>query len=280
MTREEKFLTAALESVDYRTFMVKAFAAGIREGAKFNFAALSRKAGFSSRGFISEIIDGRRRLTAASYPKILKALALPKGLKTYFELLVAREEEELNPKGFERKEIDARLEQQRAQFRSRLAAQEETLKAADVLSRGRHMLDCFAALGSPETGATLEEVVSKTGLAADTCARVLAHFAQQTVAVERGGRYYSSNPHLIFSGLGDRHGAKSCYLETLGELKRKADADFKARDRAFIQSVFSVDRHKLPELKARLSEVIDEFVQESVNDDGDCVSKLLVGLYS
>jgi uncharacterized protein (TIGR02147 family) len=286
-TREAQLLKIAIETgageADYREFLKRAMLIGNRSGSvkgRPNLAAFSRKAGFTSRSFILEVLDGRRRLTAKSYPKVVKALALPPKLKTYFQLLVAREEADLNIESLTAEQIELRLQALRGKFLLQAEGLEGEDKAAQAIFRSRDMLDCYAALGNRERGVELGEIVNKTGLPLETCQKVLAHFVAQTVVVEKNGRFYSRNPHYIFKGLGANVGVKDCYLQSLAELRRKANGGFDQPDRAFFQSIFSVDRRKLPALKQKLWDVLNEFVESNENDEGDQIGKLVVGFYS
>lgn len=278
--REERLLRAALEAKDYRSFIATTISLTTKEGAKPNIAAVSRKAGFSSRSFIGDVIDGRRRLSSASLPKIAKALNLPTRLKTYFHLLVIREEEKLNIDRLKTEQIESKLADLRSRFKSQLQTSAIEEKAVNVMFKGRDMLDCYAALGSPEKGASLEEISRRTGIPLEVGGRLLQHFLARGIATEKDGRYFSGNAFLFFKDIGGNEGAKSCYLQTMDELKRKANASFHAKDRAFFQFVFSVDQSRMPELKQKLWELMQEFVESNESTDGNTISKLLLGFYT
>ncbi len=278
--KEERLVRAALEAKDYRGFIAGAILATAKPGGKPNIAAISRKAGFSSRSFIGDVIDGRRRLSPASYPKLVKALGLPVKVKNYFHLLVAQEEKELNHEGLKQDQIEAKLQELRHRLGSVLENKIKEDKARDVICKGRDMLDCYAALGDPEIGATAEEIAKKTDLPLSTVEVVLRNFVAREVVTQRDGRYASSNAMLFFKDLGANEGAKACFLQSIDEMKRKANAGFTQRDRAFYQFVFSVDSARMPELKQRLWELLQEFMETHENTKGDKVAKLILGLYN
>lgn len=278
--KEELLLKAALEATDYRSFIASALTATAKDGSKPNIAAASRKGGFSSRSFIGDVIDGRRGLSSASFPKMAKALNLPSRLKSYFHLLVIREEEKMNIDRIRKDQIDSRIADLRSRFKAQLERSVIEDKAVTVMFKGRDMLDCYAALGCPKKGATAEEISRKTTLPLEIVNRILRHFLLRGIVNEKDGRYISANALLFFKDLGSNEGAKNCYFQTLDELKRKANAGFHAQDRAFFQFVFSVDQNRMSELKQKLWDVMQEFVESNETTEGNAISKLFLGFYT
>jgi uncharacterized protein (TIGR02147 family) len=241
-----------------------------------NMAALSRKAGFSSRSFIGDVIEGRRRLSPSSYPKLARALSLHARLRSYFHLLVVRDEPDLNFEQLDRLSIELRLKELRARLKNDLETALNKNKKAEALLKARDMMDCYAALGN---GATIEEVASRTGLSLNYVKFVLEHFLSNSTARFENGKYVVDNAVVFFNDLGSSQNAKACYLQTINELKRKADSGFHNVDRAFSQFVFTVDSSKMPELKKKLWELMKEFTESSEVHDGDRIAKLAIGFY-
>ena len=277
--REAQTIQAALEAEDYRSFLRILFLATAKNG-KINYSALSRRAGFSSRGFIPDVLEGRRRLTGNSFPKMLRLVSGPSAVKGAFTCLVQLEEPELNPDQTSEAELRLRLKDLRAKLKARLQATESSGPVfARTLFKSHHILAVYAALGDREPGMTIEEVARRSSVNLMICGQVVEHLLKQNVVRENNGLFVAANPHLIFEGLGEEHGFKASYLESVAELRRKASDRFNAHDQLFCQSFFSVDRKRLPELKKRLRELVHEFV-ETEADDGDAVARILVGLWS
>ena len=278
LDRDGRLIQAALASSDYRSFIANIATAQSRNG-KMNMAALSRKAGFSSRSFIGDVIEGRRRLSPSSYPKLSRALSLSARLRSYFHLLAVRDEPDLNFEQLDQLTIDLRLKELRLRLETDLDSALNKNKKVDAFLKAlkaRDMIDCYAALGN---GATLEEVASRTGLSINYVKFVLDHFLSNATAKLENGKYFVDNPVVLFNDLGESQNVKSCYLQTINELKRKADSGFHNPDRAFSQFVFTVDSSKMPELKKKLWELMREFMESSEVSDGDRVAKLAVGFY-
>src|SRR5262245_16374422 len=77
---------------DYRGFLKAVIAARAGQSGRVNYSALSRRAGFSSRGYLKEVLDGKKRVVPGSLPKFVKLFRLNRNLTTLFTILVALEE--------------------------------------------------------------------------------------------------------------------------------------------------------------------------------------------
>ena len=274
--RTHKMYEAAVGAACYREFLKGTFGAiaETSRAGKFNYAAFARKAGFTSRGFAQEVLSGRKRLTTQSYPKFVKALALPVMLKPYFSLLVAKEEPELNGDGLTETQIEENLKKLKERIKAELKLANREGTVAQVMFRHNHLLSIYSVLAK---GATLEEISRRTSIHPATVERVLEHLVVQQVVEERSGRYHSVNPLLVFKGLPGDHPVRSTFLDTVEEMKKRATSQFEQH--LFLHAYFSVDRARLPELKKRLWDLMTEFVDQNGNDDGDGVAKMVLSLF-
>ncbi len=278
--RTQKLIRAVLESQDYRDFLSKLFIASSKEAKKFNYAAFSRKAGFTSRSFVREVVDGRKRLTSFSFPKFLKALSLPVPLRNYFTYLVWLEESELNHDKLSSEQIHQKIEEIRQRLSQSLLAAENSNSISTALFKSYQVLEVYSALASRGPGTELSEVESTTGYETRVCLQVLRYLVSQKVVLEQAGKFKALNPHAVYSSVGTEDGIKTVFLDSLSVLKRKATSRWKGEDQLYSQSFFSVPRKRLPELRKRLRDVLHEFIETYETDEGDCIGKLLVGFYS
>lgn len=279
--RVQKLIQAGLDSTNYRQFLGRAFEALAKEEQKFNFSAFSRKAGFSSRGFIKEVLVGEKRLTALSYPKVLKAMSLPSTLKAFFTLLVIREESELNHEKLNPTQIEDRIRDLKEKMLQQLQQTSNAGFIASALFKSYQVLEVYSALSNRVTGTHPHEVQRRTGYEKEICLKILDYLVLHKVAAKRlTGNYQALNPHAVFSSVGGNDGIKIVYLDSLNALRRKASVRFNGSDQLFSQSFFSVRKDRLPEMRKRLRELLQEFVETNELDEGDCIAKLIVGLYS
>jgi uncharacterized protein (TIGR02147 family) len=75
--------------IDYRQFLRDFFAEQKRLNPRFSHRLFARRAGLSSSGLFSEVMDGKRKLTHASLLRFCKAMKLAGQDQAYFECLVA-----------------------------------------------------------------------------------------------------------------------------------------------------------------------------------------------
>ena len=73
---------------DYRKFLADYYEEKKASSSSFSYQNFSRKAGFTSKSFVFNVINGRKNLSRASVAKMCGALALSKTEAAYFENLV------------------------------------------------------------------------------------------------------------------------------------------------------------------------------------------------
>jgi|WetSurMetagenome_2_1015567.scaffolds.fasta_scaffold01519_9 uncharacterized protein (TIGR02147 family) len=73
---------------DYRRFLADYYEEQKASGTNFSYRNFSRKAGFSSKSFVFNVINGKKNLSRASVVKMCAAMRLGKNEAAYFENLV------------------------------------------------------------------------------------------------------------------------------------------------------------------------------------------------
>lgn len=73
---------------DYRKFLGDYYEEKKASGSAFSYQNFSRKAGFTSKSFVFNVINGRKNLSRASVVRMCEALGLSKSEAAYFENLV------------------------------------------------------------------------------------------------------------------------------------------------------------------------------------------------
>jgi hypothetical protein len=154
------------------------------------------------------------------------------------------------------------------------------LNHAQGLYQGKNHLEIYAALGTPEEGATLDEISQRTGFLKEQCVDTLSRMIEDG-AVRQGEKknhYFAKESHLLFKKIGSPEGFKTSYLRLLEETKIQAKKDFDSNDQLFMSSVFSVDPELLPEFKKELRQLLIRFVDTAENPNGKKVVRLITGL--
>lgn len=267
-----------LKQNNYRSFLEEL----IRELSKektINFSALSRQAGFSSRSYIKEVIAGKKRLTLSSTAKVKQALGMNTLLGNYFEALVALEEEDVDVQQLSLDSRKVRAEKLRTKLLDRLQSEALANSQGDKIFLNRYAPDVYAALGTVEAGASLEEITQRCGLSEAEVLKVLQHFLELQVVDQKRRRYFAVQCNLDIFGQGNNLNFQTVYIQGLHKLNEEARRKFENPQSLFLHSAFSISKNKLPELRERLRKVVLEVLDEQQIDSGDHVAKVTLGLY-
>jgi uncharacterized protein (TIGR02147 family) len=263
----------------YREFLETAFSHLKKRNKHFGYAEFSRRAGFSSRSYPRDVLVGKKRITARSLPQIIKALKLTPDLETLFTALVGSEEKEVSIEGYS-SIADRKLALSKVQNRLRSRTESSPLLGrADKFYELESWLPVYVSLGTPEDGATLAQVVSRTRLSKMLCRKVLEEMTHFKVIRRAGEKFFTENFHLVFKHLGKSEFFKNQFLNSLKEVAFNADQDFEGKRQLFFHSVLSVDEKKMVALREELESVILKFVDRAESPHGDRVAKISLALY-
>jgi uncharacterized protein (TIGR02147 family) len=250
------------------------------EGRKANLAAFSRKAGFASRGFMVDLLQGRKRLTARSLPKVTLALGLKGPLKNYFETLVALEEEDLRKKGESDQALKARLVKLRLRLeQGGIKASSKALENSQDLFLSHHVFPIYAALGSLEKGASLEDILLRTGLPQRVVTSQLEILQKNDCVSMQDGVYRASELFLMSEKLGINAAFRAAFKHSTLEMGDRFEKERNSKEVLFYHGAFSTSRARLPELKEKLIALLNDFVEVEQVENGDKVQKLTLGFY-
>lgn len=265
-----------LHAKNYREF-IKLAMAGTSRSRAISFAELSRRAGFSSRSYPSDVVNGHRRITAASLPQFIQGLKLTGDFKNYFVLLVSHEEQDINPLGYSREKIEKSLLKVRERMRTGFAPEKQV--ASSKVYGKKFTLEVYAALGTANGGASLNEIMSRTKLSKEKCATILLEMQEDgLIQYDReANRFFAPESHRIMDKLGDDF-FRLHFLESLRYISSEAtETAFKKEDRLFLTSVFSISKSQAEKLKKELRDVIIRFADTAEDASGDSIAKVVVG---
>ena len=167
---EESEVESLLEQSNYRDFLAEFFRIKKAKNSAFSFTVFNRKAGFSSRSTIKDIIDGRRRLTSSTLPQVLDGMELNELFSTYFVNLVATDEADVQSPKLSTMSVDKLANKVRW-----------SLKPVDVdesLFENPNVPLVYCALGDQFAGKSISQIQILTGLtekAAMTAIDFLTH---------------------------------------------------------------------------------------------------------
>jgi len=269
---KKDLFSAALEAKDYRSFLRLAMERRYAH-REMTLSELATRAGFSSKGFISDLLAGRKKLTAKALPKIIEGLGLPKRLALYFELLVQLEEESLRAQGMKEAEIRLQLNRLKRVFRDRQAPVAARVKTGIY----RHVVyKVYAALGSAEKGASWEEIFKRSRMAESAVKEAVDLLLSLNLVREEGGRFYAEMGNIEAFGLNETSRFQEVMASATAALAQKIQK-VQPTDLFFYAS-FALDAEKEALLKQKLQELLSSFVDQNQNEDGNLVKTLVVGL--
>jgi uncharacterized protein (TIGR02147 family) len=272
-------LQQILSATNYREFIKRMLESRAPAGRKPNYSALARRAGFSSRSFPRDVVMGKKRIVLSSLGAFSKGLGLKGDTKTYFHLLVALDEPEVNEQGWDREVIHSRLDRLRSKLLARRA--DASRKQPNPFYEKPEWMDIYASLGTVENGASIDEVAKRSGLTTSACAAALSELEKREVVAfdPDRQRYLPRSLNLVFEQMGKDQFFKNFYMQTLAEARSQAEKNFAAVDRLFFNSVLSIKEERLAEFQKDLRDVLFKYVEEFEAPDGDHVAKLSVALW-
>lgn len=269
--RRTHLARALVEARSYRDFLQAAFNLNNAPRRNQSYALFAKRAGFASKGFLGDVIHGRKRITARSLPKFIRGLSLSGDETQLFTLLVQQTETDLC-------DVEpARLEKDLSRLRSKVLARLEAF-AQDPRQRFYRIRDwplVYAALGDQTTGATVADVMNRTGItSAERCSRILDSMHKVGVVEEIPERraFVLRNPHLVFQEGDERSAIREFFLATNEKACQAASANFSEQSSLYFASAVSVRRDDLPRMKAELRELLVRYIDRNEQSDGDVVA--------
>ncbi len=267
-----------LETQSYREFMrVLIQNESKKRNKNFNQSGFARKAGISSRSFLSEVLNGKKHLTNFSLPRVVKAFGISGHLARYFELMVSLEEPKVNYLRLSKEQTHVKLETLKEKIRSRVLSYDVQSKAINVYSN-YEVLRVYCSLGEKRSGREISEISKISKVSKDVCELVVEKLCKMGVANKVGSRFENTERHLMFSDLGSSESFKEIWLNTHREVSEKALKSFDDPSSYFFASVYSTSVRRFPELKKKLHEVMLDFCSSEQDDNGENLIAISLGM--
>lgn len=247
-----------------------------RQG-RINLADFSRRAGFSSRSYVSELMAGKKGLSKDSIRRMREALRLPKNLGALMELLALRENPKLARSEASLKELELRITELRRKISE--GTKPPPVRSVERMFSQPKVLQVFAALGSPSKGASRTQIAGRTGLNQASIGSALKILLSEGAAFEKDSKYYCTQNQIDLFGLKSKDGLKTLVTQACAEVQRKSESLLASRSNLMFYTTLSVDSHRLPSFRQHLKEAIYEVLDRYQNDEGDCVMQVLFSAY-
>lgn len=209
---------------------------------------------------------------------MMRGLGLSDALAQYFELLVQLEHPECSDKPVSRKSLVARLAHLRSRLKPTTDAPARKAIEKYAFFSGR-LPAIFAALGTNDKGATIDEIVARTGYTKLEIEHELEQMIQCRITMQDGPQFRPLVSHLELAGLHNDFFAN--YLRF--NLKRAdqivGSPQLKSNQNLFVTSAVSINRRNLPKIKEALRAHINAFLEQIEEPEGDYIASTTVAFF-
>lgn len=260
---------------DFNSSLKAALSLHYLKRGKINLADFSRRAGFSSRSYMSEVLAGKKGLSRDALTRIRGALKLPKPFLDMLEIRAYEDYRELAPAGSPSSSKSSASKRDHAA--TLLRALPTHIAAPHMDSkyvRSSLLYRVYAGLGSLALGASLSEIAERTRLSELSVQSCLQKMQDAQIVEERSGRFFVQSSQLDLFGLNSRDGLSELVSDVCRDLRNDRDRIIDDPANTVFYTAYSTDAVRLPELKKRLKAAIFEVLDEFQVDDGDCVRQL------
>lgn len=270
----EPIVPQLLKVKDYRSFLRLVYSHLKETQPHFSYGTFALKAGFSSRNYLRDIIAGQKRVTVAAFPKICRGLKIKGELKTYLSLMAALEERPLNFDSLSEIELRKKLAQSKVRL-NKTVIEKPSPVTVDFYQM-ENWLPIYAALGSEESGATIDAIQSRTKLTRSKCLADLNLMVQKGVVKFKSEEqtYHPGPLHYVFNTLGEDEFFKAAFIKSAQRALKSANSNFTKADRLFFSSTFSIDSKKLTDFRLQLRELLLDFVASAESSEGDAIAEV------
>ncbi|MGZ3742820.1 MAG: TIGR02147 family protein [Pseudobdellovibrionaceae bacterium] len=271
--RQEHLGFLLLSSENYREFLLSSFKYLKESQTGFSLTSLARKAGCRSKSYPREVMTGRRSLSFDFAPGFAHALGLKGEAKKLFLKFV---ELERSP---HKESLGAEIGILKSRIKNRI--EHQSRKPQDLFSQSL-WVDLYAALGSLEKGAALEEIQARTGFKLSLIQEVLKLMLEKNIIAFRAdtGCFYPLALHHFFVNADQDQIFQKRFLDLTKRVEAKAKNSMKSDTDLFQCSTISIHAKDLPKLKSELRELLNRFVQEAESADGNRLAHIVVGMIS
>jgi hypothetical protein len=269
---------AFVSSWDFRTCLKAGLKHLYRKQGKPNLSDFSRRAGFASRSFISEVLKGKKGLSRDALERIVHALMLPKEYSDILECFALIEYPHLEYGRRVRKNHSDHLEvlKNKLQASERSKSSGESKAVSPNLIQKINYYKVFASLGSIEHGATIPEIKARSGLAEQPILELLDLMMQSELIYKNSDRYFVVAINIDKFGLGLQQGLSGLVTEVCSNLRNNRRNIIESPVDNIIFTTFSSRSERLAEFRTKLKSAIFDVIDEFQDDMGDNIRQVFL----
>lgn len=263
-------------SRDFGSFLEALLKIHFPTKGKINRADFSRRAGFRSRSYLSELLKGKKGLSREALTAIQKQLRVPREHKRLLRLLAYRTNPRLAPKPFTIADLENEILKLRKHIRKTTSVKPGTPNT-DVLQP--EVFQVYAALGTEERGKSFYDMQQATRLSGESLKKILAVLEKNGAAESLEGHYRPVTHTVDFLNIKEKQQFSHLIGRVCADISRERLRLVTDDSNYLFYTALSIRSSRVRALKERLREVIFEVLDEYQDDEGDRVEQLFVALY-
>lgn len=242
-----------------------------KDNPKYSMGYIFKAAGLSSKGYLSDILSGRRRLKTQHVRGMAKAMSLPKKVENWLHILVECEQEK-DPRKRES------LLRKRESVRKQLGIHHKLYKSKSPVSL---LIDVFSGLSLTEGKASSESLLQFfPGYTEREITNALEDLQAEGMLSKSGDTYVSLKSHLMLS---DRTYPEQ-HLEFLEQSIEKAKNNVRPwlrhnQESFFESSLVSVNKEQYKKLLPELKNLFERFQCEVETNDANELIRFNIQIY-
>ncbi len=276
---DDEFSKNLIHSKNYRDFLNAFFQkeSSWSSPKPVSYSVFAERAQISSRGYMNDIIRGRKRLTPSFFDRVVKGLKLTQVWRNYLLLLTQREESAL----WKISDLEA-LERKIQTAKSNLLKHVSVTTVPNEdplisLMLNPNFSEVYASLGHPDRGATVKVISKRSRLASEAVNTILIQMKDRGLVGHDpiSNKYFVKNIDLQTNNL--NFVFEKDFHRAAGQMISRSKSQMSSKSSLFMTQTFSVASTKLPALKIQLRDLINQFAVDSEDSDGDCVSEICIG---
>ena len=247
-----------------------------RNQQPITFGIATKKIGFNSRGFLSDLVHGKKTLSERSFRLLLRRFQdLPPDCQRLFELLAFAENPGPAPSAKVVESVPLLLKKTRQKLRR--TAQNSPVKdsAVSLLVDPQFHL-CYAALGSPTKPKSFQSVKGATNLPEQQLSELLDRMRSEGFCDVVEGSWYALDSHRIIASLGTPENLKIFLKNWFLALHKFVNSAGVTDQELYNVSTISICGKDKPEIRKRLEKLLDAIIEEFETEEGDEVASLVL----
>lgn len=239
----------------------------------YSYSELSRRLGYKSRSFIREVAEKKRAPSLQLVQRLNSFLKCNSTWTHYFENIYKKE---MTTDALELQRCETQIIENKNRIRKGLLSKKINTRMHD----SRFYINdpdtpvIFAALGSPENGASVSEIQTRTHLKPAKIQMILDLFVEKKVVKTLNDRYYLDDIHIFLERFGNDEVFLSDIQNATQKIQHQSRQKQITKDELLFLSSFSISEKNLPELRKKLSVFVRNFIVENEEPNGDKVVNL------